>query len=192
MAQIRDDISTTRRIYVQTAYGEPCVADLKALGAHWDAERRCWWLGNAKRPAVEALLAAAVSAPPAPPEKEDASRIRLAGKARYKGRTYYVRFVGETKRGYSCRLITLDQSIDFWAACAHPGEVAAEGQAEIIKTYSPREYRGRTEYTTLGSIQRFIAQQRDPETRRGECCECGAYGPAGEPCSECGGEGSYV
>ena len=56
MATIRADISDGRRTYVQTSYGEPVVARLKALGAHWDAEKKCWWVGAAKRPDVEELL----------------------------------------------------------------------------------------------------------------------------------------
>lgn len=38
----------------------------------------------------------------------------------------------------------------------------------------------------------WVQQQADPETRRGQCAECGQWGPSGENCSGCGGEGSYA
>lgn len=58
---------------------------------------------------------------------QDPAKIKLVGKALYKGRTYYVRYVGETKKGYSARLVTLDQSLDFWAKCAQPHETQHNG-----------------------------------------------------------------
>jgi hypothetical protein len=180
---------------------------IKALGGHWDGDRRQWWVGSAKASEAEALVAklsgaASGSTADTAPAKEDADSIKLVGKAKYKGRTYYVRWVGQCKDGsYKCRLVTLDQSLDFWAACARPHEQHIDGNgdvAAIVKTYQPREvrygYRGksRTEYTTLGSIKRFIDDQKNPATSRGECTECGSWGPSGEPCKDCGGEGHHV
>lgn len=196
----------TRIYFVGNTYA---IKDqIKSMRGHWDGDRKQWWVGTSKAKDAEALVdrvnGTATSTPDAPPAKEDADDIRLVGKAKYKGRTYYCRWVGETKDGeYKCRLVTLDQSVDFWAACARPHESHIDGSGDvagIVKTYSPREvwdgrrYSGktRTEYTTLGSIKRFIERQKDPETRRGECTECGAHGPVGQSCSECGGEGSYV
>lgn len=191
MAAIRTDLSTGRRIYVQTAYGEPAVGKLKSLGAKWDPECKCWWLGAAKRAALEELLVSADQAEDIakdqglPPEKEDPHQVRLAGKATYKGRTYYVRWVGETKRGHSARLVTLDQSLDFWAACARPGQPAGPEECQIVKIYQPREewdgrrYSGQTRkvYTTLGSICDFIAKEDRNRKAGGEVCgECGKSG----------------
>lgn len=121
--------------------------------------------------------------------REDPHDIRLTGKGRYKGREYYAGAVA----GGKVRLLTLPDDkgeyLDFWADCA---------QVEEMKQYRPREkwdgrmYSGRTVtvYTTLGSIADFVARQkRDQGTgrERVQCMECDAWGPAGEPCRECGG-----
>jgi hypothetical protein len=173
---------------------------IKALGGHWDGDRRAWWVGKSKAAEAESLLAllstgAQASAGQPQAANKVADDARVVGKARYKSRTYYVLWVGECKSGdYKARLTVLDGSIDFWVTCARPHEAHIDGSgdtAAIVKTYAPREYRGRTEYTTLGSLRRFIARQKNTETRCGECYECGAHGPAGETCRECY-EGSYA
>ena len=190
------------RVYVRTAYGEPAVQALKQLGAHWDRERRLWWVGKAKLAQVQECLvgadraqdeSAARGEDSATYPRESPDDIRLTGKGEYKGRSYYIG--STTKDGTRCRLLTLPDAeghyLDFWADI---------NQVTIVKRYQSREVwdgrrysnRTRTQYTTLGSIARFVAQQKDPATRRGRCTECDAYGPCGEPCSECGGEGSYV
>lgn len=192
MAHIRSDVSTGARIYVQTAYDEPVVAELKNLGAHWDAEKKLWWVGAKKRAEVEALLVASDAAKDAGgPEKapENLDDARVHAQVEYKGRKYYV--VAETADLTRCRLTTLDGTAPFWAACA---------DCNLVKRYEGRErwdgrrYSGRTitVYPTIGGLRRFRDRQKGPETARGECTECGAYGPRGQSCTECGGEGSYV
>lgn len=205
----------------------PIRGDIKALGGHWDGDRRAWWVGAAKLAQAEALVASIGATPtresaaladsvglrPEAPAgmvtdklreegrdadadaiarpREDPGAIRLSGKGRYKGRDYYL---GATTRdGRRVRLLTLPDAqgayLDFWADAA---------AVEVTKTYQPREVTygygrlRRTEHTTLGSIARFVARQRDPATRRGCCTECGSYGPVGLPCRDCGGEGSYA
>jgi hypothetical protein len=165
--------------------------DIKRLGGHWDGDSRRWWIGLAKQAQAEQLVQRQPVAAPAPGERapEDPDKIRLTGKGKYKGRSYYLG--AYTRVGDRVRLLTLPgpdgKYLDFWADVR---EVTVE------KTYQPRTVgRGRyasQEHTTLGSIARFIARQSNPATRRGQCYECGEWGPAGEPCSECGGEGSYV
>jgi hypothetical protein len=186
------------RLYI-TGNTYPVRELLKDAKAHFDGDIKAWWIEPAKADKIEKILAGeAAPAAAAEKPKENPNNIRLAGKCKYKGRTYYARFIGDTKKGHSALLITLDQSIEFWAKCARPGE-DCDGSgdvAAIVKTYQPREsgygrFR-RTEYTTLGSIQRFVKQQSNPDTRRGTCTECGSKGPAGEPCKDCGGEGYYA
>lgn len=175
-----------RRIYL-IGNTFPLKDRIKAMGGHWDGDRRAWWVGSEKADAVTTLLqGGAEQAEESKPE--DPADIRLYGKVKYKGRTYYARFIGETKRGYSARLVTLDLSLDFWVSCARPGETQHDGSEAVgvvVKTYAPREYRGRTEYTTVRSIQRFIEKQSNPATARGECSECGEWGPVGQTCKEC-------
>lgn len=160
---------------------------IKAMGGHWDGDERAWWVGTAKRASAESLAARPATGPGPEGERprESPDAIRLTGKGRYKGRDYYL---GATTRdGSRVRLLTLPDAggkfLDFWADAA---------LVDQFSRYQPREYRGRTEHTTLGSIARFVARQANPATRRGQCYECGSWGPSGEPCPECGGEGSYV
>jgi hypothetical protein len=183
VAMIRSDISTSARVYVQTAYGEPIVAALKDLGAHWDPQARCWWVGKSKRKAVEELLVSAdqvedtarergESTPP--PAKQDPDSIRLQARVRYKGRVYYQ--AARTRDGAKVRLVSLPDTqgdyLDFWAAIA---------EVELLKEYHPREQKhygrptGRYDYTTLGSIARFIREQKDPDNGP-ICSECGKRG----------------
>ena len=185
---------------------------LKALGCHWDADRRAWWIGAAKAAELAALvtelqtpreiladkaedegkpeLAAELrAAPPA----EDVSGKRVYASVTYKGRRYYD--IGEMRSADGvvsrCRLATLDQGGPvFWAdapAC------------ELIRTYEPRQkwdgrrYSGKTitVYTTIGGLREFRDRQANPATARGECTECGEWGPRGQTCEECH-EGTHV
>lgn len=120
--------------------------------------------------------------------KQDPDDIRLTGKGRYKGREYYAGSI--TRDGQKVRLLTLPDAdgkfLDFWAFCS---------EVEQTKKYEPREvwdgrrYSGRTvtQYTTLGSIAKFIRRQKNPDTARVQCHECDAWHNASESCHECGG-----
>ena len=147
--------------------------EIKALGGHWDGERRAWWVGTAKRPQIEELVAR-LSDPNAPKPKQDPDDIRLTGKGRYKGRDYFAGSI--TRDGLKVRLLTLPNEkgefLDFWASCS---------EVEEIKRYEPRErsFRGRTEvtYTTLGSIAKFVASQKKAEAEgKPACGVCGKRG----------------
>lgn len=196
--------ATSGRIKIERSKGRVYIVGdtysakdrIKALGGHWDGDRRAWWVGAAKVSEAEALVAklngdatasGGATNNAAAPAKEDADGIRLVGKAKYKGRTYYARWIGECKSGdYKARLITLDQSLDFWAACARPHETQHDGSGDvavIVKTYQAREVRygygrhSRTEYTTLGSIKRFIERESRNRADGGPvCAECGKTG----------------
>jgi hypothetical protein len=155
---------------------------------HFDRDRKAYWCASSKREDAEKLIASLASAPePA----EDPDDIKVVGKARYKAKTYYVRWVGQCRDGaYKARLCSLDGKLDFWAACARPGE-SCDGSgdaAAIVKTYQPREvwdgrrYSGRTvtQHMTLGRIRRFLDEQREARA-------------SGEPtCAECGRPGELV
>lgn len=160
----------------------------RELKPTWDGERKQWWVGVAKQAKAEELVAK-LNGGEVQSKQVDPKDIRLNGKCQYKGRSYY--FGASTADGQRMRLFGLPDKdgkyIEFWANAS---------ECEIVKRYQPRERRwyGRTEivYTTLGSIADFIAEQADPATRRGECSECGHWGPTGEACSECGGEGTHM
>ena len=147
---------------------------IKAMGGHWDGERRAWWIGAAKAAEAQALVGGLASTPAASPAKQDPSEIRLTGKGRYKGREYYAGAI--TRDGSRVRLLTLPDAsgnyLDFWAPCA---------EVEEVKRYQPRErtYRGHTttEYTTLGGIARFVERERRNRAEGGAvCAECGKSG----------------
>jgi len=135
---------------------------IKSIGGKWDADRRAWWVGAVKAQQAQALVDTATSAPP--PSNKPGDDTRIKAKVKYKGRTYYVIAEGSDR----CRLTVLDGSIDFWAD---------KNACELLKTYSPREYRGRAEYTTLGSIRRFIESQKRAEASGlPACAACGKRG----------------
>jgi ribosomal protein L37AE/L43A len=178
MAHIRSDASSATRVYVQTAYGEPVVAGLKALGAHWDTEKKMWWVGKAKRAAVEALLVGADAEKDAGwPEKaaEDLDGARVHAQVEYKGRKYYV--IAETKDLTRCRLMTLDAGFaPFWADCAGCNLVR---RYEGREAWDGRRYSGKTvtQYQTIGSLRRFRDYQNEA-LRNGNpaCAACGRRG----------------
>lgn len=166
--------TTGRRIYfVDSPYA---VRDaIKAIGAKWDADKRQWWVSTAKRADAEKLVAQ-LNDPTAPKVKEDPNNIRLTGKGRYKGREYYA---GAVVNG-RVRLLTLPDDegdyLDFWVDCA---------EVEETKTYAPRQvWDGRrgsnntvTRYTTLGSIARFVREQKASEAAGlPQCAACGKRG----------------
>lgn len=130
-----------RRTYLLGApYG---VRDqLKAAGAHWDSERKAWWLGSDSK-ARE--LAAQLEAVPAEPEGLRDSDV-LLGRGSYRGRPCLVLWVGETSSGRRCKCASLDGQRLFWAAA---DEVSVE------KRYQVREYRGVPDPMTWGRLQRL-------------------------------------
>lgn len=139
---------------------------IKAIGGHWDGDRRAWWVGAAKADEAARLvesLSGAGAAPAGERTPQDPADIRLTGKGEYKGRTYYLG--SRTRDGAKVRCLTLPDAagkyLDFWTAAE---------LVRVVKTYQPREYRGRQEHTTLGGIARFVSRARreDAQIARGE------------------------
>lgn len=120
---------------------------------------------------------------------EDVSDCRVYAKVAYKGRTYYVigRTMNDRHQPVRVRLATMQEDGPvFWAdasACAllkeYPGRKKWDG-----RRYSNREV---TVYTTLGSLREFVVSQKNPDTARQQCMECGSWFGAGEQCRDCGG-----
>jgi hypothetical protein len=173
-------------VYV-TGNTYPIKDQLRSAGCHWDGERRQWWIGKAKAAAVQTIISGLSATSPqaadVPAEKqaEDPSKINVLGKARYKGRVYYIRYLGDTKRGYAARLITLDGKIDFWATAAHTWERQHDGSGDVavvVKMYEPREYHGRMQYQTLAGMQRFVRDAQQAKT--GDCPRCKQMMAAGK------------
>lgn len=159
-----------KRVYIKTPYGHPAVAKLKALGCKWDPESKRWWCGLAKKDKVDLIVQANLEAP-APTEEPDNTKV--LAKVKYKTSTYYV--IAESQATNRCRICLLFEKMGFWV----PME-----ECELIKTYSPKTWTNRghtmTDYVTLGSIRRFVKEQKEAEAR-GE-----------DPCASCGKRGRLV
>lgn len=177
---------------------------LRDAGGKWDPHQRAWWFG--KREAAEAL-ASALSSASAAPAKADRSvddSAAVAGKAAYKGRTYYV--AGRVRRERSGRgyeesvapvtsrdsakvlLYSRDGSLSFWAplwpghngetriSASHPPQCPPD-QAELVKVYNRPQ--------TIGGLRRYaegakLAREQGygdgvPVGARYTCGECGEY-----------------
>lgn len=147
----------------------PVKDQLKALGGKWDAAGKGWAVPEEKAEEARGLVAGAKSAPPAAgplaasqglaPEPDQA---RVLAKVKYKGQDYFV--IAESQAQNRCRICKMNGT-GFWVDMA---------DCERLKTYQPREFRGRKEYTTLGSIRRFVAgQKRLEESGAERCAACG-------------------
>lgn len=150
----------------------PVKDRIKSIGGHWDGEKKAWWVGAAKVADAEKLAGFVTTA--VETEKKVSDDSKVVAKAKYKGRSYFVLWMGRCKSGdEKAHLTVLDGSIEFWAALS---------ECEITKRYAPREYRGRTEYTTLGSLRRFIERVKRDEAKGEESphkyprtgCACGS------------------
>jgi hypothetical protein len=159
-----------RRTYILGApYG--AREQLKAAGAHWDGDRKAWWLGSDEKARELAAQLEATSAEPEGLRDSDT----LLGRGRYQGRACLVLWVGDTKAGRRCKCANMDGSRIFWVPAK---EVSVE------KRYQAREYRGIPQPMTWGRLQRLRAELAaaggDPEQARitaaeqaGVCRGCG-------------------
>lgn len=161
---------------------------IKSIGGKWDADNKAWWVGAAKADAAEKLIAEIAEIASQPPSESQAttrsqrpaSEVRLTGKGICDGRSC---FLGpQTKDGTKILILGLPKEDGSYFECW-----VEIGKVEVTKTYEPREFRGRTEYTTLGSIASFIRRQKNEGTRRVQCHECDAWHDIDEKCRECGG-----
>lgn len=148
----------------------PLREQLRAAGAHWDADQKAWWIGDLAR--AEDLAAAQVgSTQPADERQDDGLKddSPVLGRARYKGREYLLVWQGETKRGRAAKLASLDGSKVFWADHA---------AIEITKIYQSREWRGREQPMTFARLRRLreeYAEQKAAVDQQQIVGERGAY-----------------
>ena len=123
-----------RRIYV-VGPTYPHRDALRAAGCKWDPTKKAWWIGDSKREEITALVASLGAAPAAssgasPKPDAPGDSATVAGRAQYKGRTYYVagRLVrGRTqyddgvtpvtsRDGSRVLLYSRDGALQFWAS----------------------------------------------------------------------------
>lgn len=169
-------VTRGRRIYIEgAAYGMRDT--LRYAGAHWGSEQRAWWTASA--PKAQSLLTK-LQACDGQPQRDDhvppdgVSSV-VAGRTRYKGRTYYLagrQYRDEAPRpvqtgdGAKYLLYFRDGSRQFWA----PSNLV-----EIVKSYrslqtidSLREYAAGVR--AHGSAEAYAAAQAEQSDR---CRECG-------------------
>lgn len=173
-----------RRIYI-VGNTFPIKDQLSALGATFDYEgRRQWWVGTGKRALVEKLLAELDSQAPSQSAGEQGAKPAepytgaVQGKAKYKGRDYYVRYAGPTSRGGDAfHLVTADGKLSFWADAS---------ACEWTKRYEKRGRYGKVDnergsYPTLAGIQRFIERDKRETKATGiDCWKCRREAEKGE------------
>jgi hypothetical protein len=157
---------------------------LKEAGAHWDSERRAWWmgshadatalLGRLMDPEVAQELKADQDA-----ERLDRDRGNILGTATKDGNSYYLVGEGRSSKGDWIRLLYRDGSKTFFA------------DRETVQI--TKRYRGAV---SLRKLQAF-AEEKKVERKTGVCqCSChrsaGHFGSGGfalfDGCDRCGCE----
>lgn len=181
-----------RRIYVR-GNTFPIKDSLRAVGAKWDPEAKAWWAGSGKRGDLEALVAK-IGTRSAEGEREaPGDGATVAGRATYKGKTYYV--AGRLERGrthYEDRVRSIesrdgsrvllhfrDGSRSFWAARA---------EVDVQRRYERP--------TTIRGLRRFAEQRRAEERGEAKCPVCAKHCTCGtsfchhhyDGCERCGAE----
>jgi hypothetical protein len=154
----------TRRVYIRTQYGDDAARlAVKGIGATWDAARKLWWVGAGKRAEAERVAAEVEALPAVDPNAPPPDSSRILAKVTHKGRPHYVL----AESGDRCRIAPLNG----------PALWADKAACEFVRAYEPREFRGRTEHQTIGSLRRFAAQQRAGEAAGvPACAACGKRG----------------
>jgi len=156
-----------RRIWIKTQYGEKCISALKSLGAHWDGDRKCWWISSAKQSAVEQIVNSSDSGKLT--EDAETARLRrdqqnILGRVEYNGHSYYLVGHGSNDRGEWVRLLFRDGSKTFFKSLA---------EVQITKTYQKPQ--------TLKDLQEY-AERRKREAQTG-ICECWCHRSADCNCA---------
>lgn len=150
-----------RRTYL-TGDTYPVREQLREAGAHWDGDRKAWWVGSAAKAAelvgsLQQVAAAPVEA--SGPETLAEEAREIIGRGTYKGRGYYVigRVVSrgrtrydrdeiaavKTRDGSKLKLASRDGSLVFWAAA---------DQVSVEKRYE--------RLTSIANLRNYAAQAK--------------------------------
>lgn len=189
-----------RRFYLRgNTY--PVKDQLRSAGCKWDPDAKCWYTG--KREVAEQLVSqlqqsptpsaettsssAASNAPGSGGRQEPGDDAVVAGRAAYKGKTYYV--AGRVDRGRThwndrvsavttsdgakTLLYSRDGKLQFWAA---------RDLVSVTKSYDKPQ--------TIGKLRRFAEKAKEAreqgnedgiaDGQRYECAECGDYVTRGQ------------
>jgi len=133
---------------------------IRAIGGHWDADAKAWWVGAGKRAEAEKLATEAAAEPATTADAErkgDGEDTVVAGRVTYRGQSYYV--VGRTVRGRThwddtvAAVQTRDGAKIL--VCSRDGATRSwvgRGEVEVLKRYDRPQ--------TIGSLRRFAADAR--------------------------------
>jgi hypothetical protein len=171
MAQMTITVDKQGRRHYLRGNTYPIRDRLREAGAKWDPEERCWWTGKAETAAELIQQAADTEAPRQQERKAPGMAATVAGRATYKGKSYYLAArvyrqtaydvdisLVETRDGAKILLYARDGSFQFWADRA---------SVEIGKTYS-------TERTIRG-LHKYAEQAKQARAAGIERCECGGF-----------------
>lgn len=171
------EIRTEGRRHYLIGNTYPIKDALRSVGAKWDPDRKAWWTG--KREVAESVVARGAEQNP---EREDPSGLdtKVIGRATHNGKSYYVIWSGETKRGYAAKLCFRDGSKVFWA----------DGNSiQIVKSYA--------EPKTIRSLQEFAKRRQQEDAGERQCPVCARFCTCGtnqfcqhhhDGCDRCGEE----
>jgi hypothetical protein len=149
---------------------------LKNAGCNWDPDEGAWWTGRAQ---LAARLAAELQELSQQPETIPTDAKTIRGRARYKGRTYYL--LAERRDGSACKLAFRDGSKAFWSQQGEPVEVLSRYQ-------SPR---------SIDQLRRFAEERKAEQAGERACPACARHCTKGsgwcsyhhDGCERCGAEG---
>ena len=152
----------------------PLKDRLREAGAHWDHERKQWWIGTSRRAVVAALVSSATAAASDGQETVDLDAKVIRARVEYQGKTYYALAIGARADGTPfAKLCTRDGNLVFWARQGEPVKVLKEygRQAPRYGGYRRTEYAGeQTVYPSISSLRAYAERRRREQQSGG--CEC--------------------
>ena len=163
-----------KRIYVE-GNTFPVKDKLKSIGAKWDADARCWWIGTGKKADLDQMLTempAPIATPVVPQHQSQGmtNETKIQGKATYNGKEYFLLYSGDTGRGYGVRLASLDGTLMFWAK--EPNNVQVTKRYETSS--GDRRGYGRKDAMTWGAMQRLRFTYKRQMAEGKVCLMCGS------------------
>jgi hypothetical protein len=173
----------------------PIRAQIKEAGCRWDPERKAWYSGKRETAEAAAATAAAQSPQQASQPQAPGEDAIVAGRARYKGRTYYL--AGRLVRGrtqYDDTVATVG-SRDGSRVLLYFRDGSSQFWARWDQIVTEREYQ---RPTTIRRLREFAAEQRGIQDGTVECpvcqrnCTCGTgqfCHHHHDGCDRCGAEG---
>lgn len=194
-------IQTEGRRHYITGNTYPVRDQIRSIGAHWDVVRKAWWTG--KREDAEQLVAQLNQQKPATaPAPSNGGRKTprdgmdsvVAGRATYKGKTYYLAGrtvrgrthwddgvdVVQTKDGAKVLLYFRDGSSQFWAD---------RSQVQIVKSYDrPQSIAGLKRYAEEAKQARENGEDKCWACRKHCTCGRGFCHHHHDGCDVCGAE----